>query len=157
MIAHVVAMAHNRVIGRQNRLPWHFSSDMQFFKKLTTGHTVIMGRKTYESVGKALPNRQNFVLSRAAAPVTPGVRFFADIDSALKAVRTEHAFIIGGAEVFRQTFDKADTLFITQIDAEYEGDVFYPAMPPEFQEVSREELQKDPRLTVVRYEVSKNR
>ena len=146
---HVVAMARNRVIGRDNKLPWHFKSDLQNFKKLTLGQTVVMGRKTFESIGRPLPGRENFVLSRSRKEGAEGVRFFGSLDEALKAVRTEKCFIIGGAELYRQTLGRVDGIYLTRIEAAYEGDAFYPEIPPQYREVSTTRLQDDPPLDFV--------
>ena len=175
MIYHVVAMAGNRVIGKDNRLPWHFSSDLKHFKKLTTGQTVLMGRKTYESLGKPLPNRENFVVSRSIPPSrhceprrgeaisggdcfvglqpprNAGPFYFPSIDEALKNVKTNHCFIIGGAKVFEQTLNLVDGIYLTRIDADYEGDVYYPEVPKVFREKSREKLQDEPVIEVIFY------
>lgn len=153
---HIAAMASNRVIGKDNKLPWHFSEDMKFFKKLTTGHTVIMGRKTYESIGRPLPNRVNFVLSRTQKEY-PGVEVFQSIDEALKKAKTEKAFIIGGAELYKQTLNRADGIYLTRIDREYEGDAFYPEVPDSFEEVEIEGLREaDPKIEFVYYEKKRN-
>ncbi len=170
---HVVAMARNRVIGKDNKLPWHFSADLKNFKKLTTGSTVIMGRKTFESIGKVLPNRENFVLSRnpsfchserseesqrSFAPAglrmtqSANLHFFSSFEEAVKKVKTENAYIIGGAELYRQTIDKVDGIYLTRIDADYEGDAFYPEIPGTFDEVDIEVLQDNPKIEVVFYE-----
>ena len=154
---HVVAMANNRVIGKDNKLPWHFSSDLKFFKQLTTGSTVIMGRKTYESIGRPLPNRENFVLSRnlkagAGKENQSGVHFFSSFEEAIKKIKTENAHIIGGAELYQQTLDKVDGIYLTRIGADYEGDTFYPEIPSNFQEESRTELQVNPKIEMIFYE-----
>ena len=154
MLYHVVAMAENRVIGRENRLPWHFSSDLKHFKALTTGSTLLMGRKTFASLGgKPLPNRHNFVLSRSAAPPPVGtLRFFGSLATALAAVLTEHCYIIGGADLFRQTIDRVDGIYLTLIHASYDGDVYYPEIPSSFREKTRHTLQDHPKLEVIFYE-----
>ncbi len=153
-IYHVVAMAQNKVIGKDNKLPWHFSADLKFFKALTTGQTVIMGRKTFESIGKPLPNRENFVLSRASYKIileafsklkpeeAQKVKNFESIRDAIQAVKTEKAFIIGGAEIYKQTIDKIDGIYLTLIHQDFEGDAYYPGVPAGFREVSRETLQE---------------
>ena len=87
MIYHVVAVSKNGVIGKDGRLPWHFSADLKFFKNLTTGHTVVMGRKTFDSIGKALPNRKNIVISRRPHAPTPGAEFVTSLDAALKQAK----------------------------------------------------------------------
>ena len=161
MLYHVVAMADGRVIGKDNKLPWHFSSDLKHFKKLTSGSTVIMGRKTFESIGKLLPNRQNFVLSKsgwrkttaaAAEVLYGGLRIFDSVDSAIKSVTTPDAYIIGGAEIFNQTMDRIDGIYLTRIYARFDGDTFYPELPAHFKEKSREKLQDNPAIEVIYYE-----
>ena len=149
---HVVAMAKNRVIGKDNKLPWHFSADLKHFKQLTTGSTVIMGRKTFESIGKPLPNRENIILSRSGFKAPEGVKVFRELKDALKKSRSEKIFIIGGAEIFKQTMAQIDGIYLTQIDSEYAGDVFYPNIPSSFKEKSRTLLQENPRLEVIYYE-----
>ena len=155
---HVVAMARNRVIGKDNKLPWHFSADLKHFKKLTTGSTVIMGRKTFESIGKPLPNRDNFVLSRSLS-LQKGKgqgegepRFFTSFEEAIKNIKTKEAYVIGGADLYRQTMDKVDGIYLTRIDADYDGDAFYPEVPDTFEEVSIEVLQDNPKIEMVFYE-----
>jgi dihydrofolate reductase len=107
MLFHIVAVANNRVIGKANQLPWHFSKDLQHFKTTTLGQTVIMGLKTFESLGcKALPGRTNLILDRSGENPHPGQTYFTSLDDALKSVKTEHAFIIGGAELYRTTIDR---------------------------------------------------
>lgn len=154
MLYHIVAVANNRVIGKGNQLPWHFSKDLQHFKKMTSGQTVIMGLKTFESLDcKPLPGRTNFILDHTGAKPYPGQTFFSTVDEALKNVRTEHAFIIGGAQLYRTTIDRVDGIFLTRIHADYDGDVFYPEILPSFRERSRSVLQeKDPLLEVIYYE-----
>lgn len=168
---HVVAVAGSkRVIGKDNKLPWHFPEDLKFFKTLTTGSTVIMGRKTFESIGRPLPNRKNMVLSRKApsiglpmpekpladiaAAVNKDVLWAASLDQALGSVETEKAFIIGGAELYRETIRSVDGIYMTRIDAEYEGDAFYPEIPADlFEEISVDELRREnPRIEIVFYE-----
>ncbi|HRK62257.1 MAG TPA: dihydrofolate reductase [Candidatus Omnitrophota bacterium] len=167
-IFHVVAMAQNKVIGKDNKLPWHFSADLKFFKTLTTGQTVIMGRKTHESIGRPLPNRENFVLSKKglANPLlsgkAPEVRYFGSVETALQNVRTEKAFIIGGAEIYRQTIDKIAGIYLTLIHQDFDGDAFYPGVPAGFKEVSRERLsaspaggQENPLIEILLYQTDK--
>ena len=150
---HIVAVAIGGVIGKNNQLPWHFSSDLKHFKKITMGSTVIMGRKTFESIGsQPLPGRENFVLSRAAAsPNNQTVKFFSSFEEALKEVRTQKAFIIGGASLFRQTLPSVDGIYLTQIPGTYEGDVYYPEIPDYFEEISREKSKEHPSLEFIFY------
>lgn len=154
MLFHVVAMSRNRVIGKNNKLPWHFSSDLKHFKKLTSGQTVIMGRKTFESIGRPLPERENFVLTRSVrpSPAAQNVRFFSSFEDALREVKTENAFIVGGADLFCQTIGGVNGIYLTCISAEYEGDAFYPAIPASFEEISRHRLQSNPDVDVIFYQ-----
>lgn len=155
-IYQVVACSKNRVIGKENQLPWHFPSDMKFFKELTSGSTVIMGRKTYDSIPekfRPLPNRKNFVLSRSEnESENDSLFYFKTIDEALKAVSTEKAFIIGGASIYEQTQNKVDGIYLTFIHQNYEGDAYYPEVPKIFAEKSRQKLQDNPLLEVITYE-----
>ena len=156
MIYHVVAMAQNKVIGKDNKLPWHFSADLKFFKNLTTGQTVIMGRKTFESIGRPLPNRKNFVVSNTTRIGYDNhgglLTYFNSIHAAISAVTTENAFIIGGAEIYKQTIDKIEGIYLTLIHQNFEGDAFYPGIPADFKEVSREKLQENPNIEVIFYQ-----
>ena len=151
MIYHVVAMAQNRVIGRDNKLPWHFPEDLKHFKALTSGQTVLMGRKTYESIGKPLPNRENFVLSRTKKMPQERLYFFSNLEDALGEIKTEHCFIIGGAQIYESTMDVIDGIYLTQIDGIYEGDAYYPEIPYFFQLADQKILQKNPKLEVYFY------
>ena len=151
MIYHVVAVAENNVIGHDNKLPWHFSSDLKFFKSLTTGNTVVMGRKTFDSIGKALPDRDNIVISRAAHAPVAGVTFVTSIEEALKKAQRGDTFIIGGATIYRETLKAIDGVYLTRIHASFPGDAFYPGVPEGFREVSRTPLQDDPKIEVLLY------
>ena len=154
-IFHVVAMAQNKVIGRDNKLPWHFSADLKFFKNLTTGNTVIMGRKTFDSIGRPLPKRKNFVISNTTRHEYENhgglLTYFNSIHAAISAVTTENAFIIGGAEIYKQTIDGIAGIYLTLIHQDFEGDAFYPGVPAGFREVSREKLQESPLIEVIFY------
>ena len=156
MLFHIVAVANNRVIGKGNQLPWHFSKDLQHFKATTLGQTVIMGLKTFESLGcKTLPGRTNIILDQSGQKPYPGQTFFASLDEALKSVKTEHAFIIGGAMLYRTTIDRVDGIYLTRIHADFEGDVFYPEIPATFAEKKKLKIQDDPFLEVIYYEKNK--
>ena len=135
MISIIAAVAKNNVIGKRNALPWYLPEDLKRFKKLTTGHTVLMGRKTFESIiaklGKPLPNRKNAVITRDKNYQAPaGVVLFNDIAVALESLKDEDVYVIGGGEIYKQTIDKANTLFITEVHAEHEGDVVFPSIDP---------------------------
>lgn len=122
----IVAMSTNRVIGREGRLPWHYPEDLKFFKKTTLGHPILMGRATFDSIGRPLPGRQNIVLSRTMAP-REGVTVIRDA-AELPAVCAPDAtvFVIGGAQVFADLLPRCDGLYLTQITRDYEGDVLLP-------------------------------
>ncbi len=122
----IVAMSKNRVIGRAGTLPWHYSEDLKFFKRTTLGHPILMGRATFDSIGKPLPGRQNIVLSRTMAP-REGVTVIRDV-SELAAACPEVAevFVIGGARVFEELLPRCDGFYLTFIDKDYDGDVLLP-------------------------------
>lgn len=131
MIAIIAAVAKNGVIGDKNNLPWYLPEDLKRFKEITAGKTVLMGRKTFESIiarlGKPLPNRLNVVVTRNTSYQVPvGAVVEADIHSAFKNHASGDIFIIGGGEIYKQTIDLADTLYITHIDKEIQGDVSFP-------------------------------
>ncbi len=129
----IVAMAENRCIGKDNQMPWHISDDLKRFKTLTTGHPVIMGRKTFESIlgylGKPLPKRENIIISRSDFKTEHNTQVFADIRSAVnhgKSIATDEIFIIGGAQIYAQSIQYADKLYLTKIHKAVDGDAFFP-------------------------------
>ncbi len=126
-ISMIVARSRNHVIGRDNQMPWKISADLQFFKKVTMGHPVIMGRKTWESIGRPLPGRRNIVISRNANLQLAGAEVVNSLDAALNALNEfPRVFVIGGEQLFTQAFAKADRLYITEIDIDVEGgDTFF--------------------------------
>jgi len=126
-ISMIVARSRNHVIGRDNQMPWKISADLQFFKRVTMGHPVIMGRKTWESIGRPLPGRRNIVVSRNAAYEATGGELVGSLDEALKSLgEFERVFVIGGEQLFTQAFPKADRLYITEIDLDVDGgDTFF--------------------------------
>lgn len=131
MISIIAAVAKNNAIGVKNDLPWHIPEDLRRFKELTTGKTVLMGANTYNSIvkrlGQPLPNRKNIVVSNDPQFNVPkGVLLYNSLDEAIEKNKNEDLFIIGGASIYNQTLDKADKLYITWIDQEPEGDVFFP-------------------------------
>lgn len=130
-IAIIAAVAKNNVIGKSNTLPWYIPEDLKRFRALTIGKTVLMGRKTFESIikkiGAPLPKRKNVIITKKRNYQAPkGVVIFYDLKKALEALKNEEVFIIGGAQIYQQTIDLAETLYITHIDKEIEGDVFFP-------------------------------
>lgn len=131
MISISVAMTKDRIIGRDNDLPWHLPEDLKQFKERTLGHPVIMGRKTYESIGRPLPRRRNILVSRTLTEAPEGTELFSTLEAALEAVaREEESFIIGGAEIYRQTLDRSDRLYISRVEGEYHGDTRFPEFSP---------------------------
>ncbi len=123
----IVARSRNHVIGRDNQMPWKISADLQFFKRVTMGHPVIMGRKTWESIGRPLPGRRNIVVSRNAAYEATGGELVGSLDEALRSLSEfPRVFVIGGEQLFTQAFSKADRLYITEIDMDVDGgDTFF--------------------------------
>ena len=126
-ISRIVARSRNHVIGRDNQMPWKISADLQFFKRVTMGHPVIMGRKTWESIGRPLPGRRNIVVSRNAAYEATGGELVGSLDEALRSLSEfPRVFVIGGEQLFTQAFSKADRLYITEIDMDVDGgDTFF--------------------------------
>lgn len=139
ILSHIAAIAKNRVIGVNGDLPWDLPEDMKFFREKTSGHIIVMGRKTFESFPKPLKNRLHVVITRQENYQAPeGVVVFSNIDEALKFCETqtpqwgEEVFIIGGGEIYKQTLQTADQLYLTLIDQEFEGDAKYPEYEDQF-------------------------
>lgn len=129
----IVAAAQNNAIGKENGLLWQMPEDLKFFKKTTSGHTVIMGRKTYESVGKPLPNRRNIIITRQKDYKVEGAEVVHSLDEALALCNPEEEnFIVGGAEIYNQAMDKVDRIYFTLIYAEFEADTFFPPILQDF-------------------------
>lgn len=141
----IAAMAENRVIGANNGLPWRLPADLKHFRRLTTGHHIIMGRRNYESIGKPLPDRTNIVVTRNTGYRAPGCLVRNSIEEALATVRNDsEVFIIGGAEIYRQVLDRADRLYLTLIHASIQGDTYFPEFDGHlWQEISRESHAAD--------------
>lgn len=139
----LVAMAKNRVIGKNNALPWHFSADLKHFKALTMGHPIIMGRKTYESIGRPLPGRTNIIVTHQKNYQAAGAITVNSIDGALKVCQevdgNSEVFLIGGAALYRKTLGLCHRIYVTEIQQDFEGDTFFPEFDmKEWQEISRE-------------------
>ncbi|WP_085907169.1 dihydrofolate reductase [Kiloniella majae] len=142
----IVAHGKNRAIGKDNVMPWHIPGDLKFFKTQTMGKPVIMGRKTFQSIGRPLPGRLNIVITRDENFKAEGVRLSSSLEDALKLARVEvqrlggdELMIIGGAQIYMQSIDLADRLYITEVDLEPEADAFFPETKVEqWSEVSRE-------------------
>lgn len=128
MISLLVAMDKNNVIGKDNTLPWHLPADLAYFKKVTMGHPIVMGRKTFDSIGRALPGRENIVITRDVNYHAEGITVIHSIDEILSMRdKTENEiFVIGGAEIFNAILPYSDRLYITEIEAEFEGDTYFP-------------------------------
>ena len=138
-ISMIVARSRNHVIGRGNQMPWKISADLQFFKRVTMGHPVIMGRKTWESIGRPLPGRRNIIVSRNADYQATGGELVGSLDEALKSLSEfDRVFVIGGEQLFKQSFDKADRLYITEIEIDVDGDTYFEIPDPgNWQEIDR--------------------
>ena len=135
IISMIAAMAQDRIIGKDNQMPWHLPADFAWFKRCTMGKPVVMGRKTYESIGRPLPGRQNIVISRDPSLAIDGVVTVTSIDDAIQAAGTvEEVMIIGGGAIYEVCLAKANKLYITHIDAEVEGDTQFPEWGSEFKE-----------------------
>lgn len=131
ILCSIAAMAQNRVIGKNNELPWHIPEDLKHFKQTTFGRLVIMGRKTYESLGAPLPKRRNIVLSRSHMILPAEVEQSSDIDGLLRELeqeqpKEEEVFIIGGAEIYKLTLSRIQRLYLTIIHQDFEGDTYFP-------------------------------
>jgi dihydrofolate reductase len=124
----IVAMASNRSIGKDNALPWRLPADLKRFKQLTMGHTLIMGRKTYESIGRPLPGRTTLVVTRQPDYAPEGVQVAHSLEQALEQARGDEVFIAGGADLYRQAMDRVQRLYLTRIERAYEGDTFFPEL-----------------------------
>lgn len=131
MINLIVATSKNGVIGNDNSLIWHLPADLKHFKNLTTGKTIIMGRKTYESIGKALPNRRNIVITRQDDYDPDDCEVVSSLEEAL-LLCGENCFIIGGGEIYKQSIDIADKIYLTLIDENFEGDTYFPKITSEW-------------------------
>lgn len=145
-LAVIVAAAENGVIGRNNSLPWHLPEDLRYFKRVTMGKPIVMGRKTFESIGRPLPGRTNIVISRNAGFSAPGVKVAASLDDALTLGQdiahidgASEVVVIGGAEIYRLAMPRAGRLYVTEVHASVEGDALLPPINwSEWREVSRE-------------------
>ncbi|MGG1245522.1 dihydrofolate reductase DfrA [Bacillus spizizenii] len=127
MISFIFAMDANRLIGKDNDLPWHLPNDLAYFKKVTSGHSIIMGRKTYESIGRPLPNRKNIVVTSAPASEFPGCTVVSSLRDVLDICSgSGECFVIGGAQLYTALFPYADRLYMTKIHHEFEGDRHFP-------------------------------
>ncbi|MCG8414877.1 MAG: dihydrofolate reductase [Pseudomonadales bacterium] len=147
----ICAMAQNRVIGRNNSLPWHLSEDLKYFKRTTMGHSIIMGRKTWESIGRPLPGRTNIVITTDQDYEAEGAKVVHSLEQAINTAEsiafidgTEEAFVIGGAGLYAAALPNAQRFHLTRVHADVEGDTYLSEFDEgEWQEVRREEFQHD--------------
>jgi dihydrofolate reductase len=136
----IVAASQNNVIGQQGGLPWHLPAEMARFKQITMGHPIIMGRKTHESIGRALPGRQNIVITHDKNYRAEGCEVVGSIDKALAAAKgAEEVFVIGGANLYQQIMDRADKIYLTRVKAEFEGDTFFNFDPSLWEQIFSED------------------
>lgn len=146
MINIVVAKASNNVIGAKNDLIWHLPNDLKHFKSLTSGHPIIMGRKTFESLGRPLPNRTNIVVTRDQNWNAEGTEIASSLLKAIEAAKKidDDIYIIGGGNIYKQAMEFTDVLYITEVHHEFDGDTYFPEIDlDEWEEVQRENFKKD--------------
>ncbi len=144
MLSLIVAIARQNVIGHQGGMPWHLPAELAYFKRITMGHPIIMGRKTFESIGRPLPGRRNIVVTRNADFHVDGIEVAHSLDAAIAACAGSEAFVIGGATLYVDALARADKLFITEIDAAPPGDTFFPKIDAQhWREISRERREAD--------------
>lgn len=162
-ISHIVAAAENGVIGVDNGLPWNIPEDTKFFRDKTKGHIVIMGRKTYDSMGKALPNRLNIVITRQKGYTLPDAKVVSSLEESIKLAKAElknwpeEVFIIGGGQIYEESLPITDIVYLTRIHGDYSGSAKYPALDPKkFKEIHRLERKGTPDYTFLTYEHKKS-
>ena len=151
----IAAMSENRVIGNDGDMPWNLPEDFKWFKEKTMGGLLIMGRKTYESIGEPLPGRETYVLSRQTLDI-PGVKSFTDLTTLLQQLETDKpVWIAGGAEIYRQTLQYCDEILLTRIHRQCEGDTFFPVFEDQFE--FKEVIRENPDFTIERWEKVRER
>lgn len=140
MISIIAAVSSNGVIGKEGKLPWYIPEDLKHFKKLTSGNVVIMGRKTYESIGKPLPNRVNIVITRDKNKIINGCITVNSIEEAIrKAGNDKQIFIIGGGEIYKKSLNFANKIYLTKVHQNIEGDTYFPTLNENWKEIRRED------------------
>ena len=153
IISIIAAMAENRVIGRENELPWDLPSEHRRFKEITMGHPVIMGRRTFESIGHPLPGRKNIIITTQQGFAPEGCTIVKDLQEAITACgNADEVFICGGESVFREAMPLADRIYLTIVDEEFDGDAYFPEIPDAFVEVERRKFEDILPYSMVRYE-----
>ncbi len=144
----IAAMSLNRVIGAGNKIPWHLPEDFKWFKATTTGHVLVMGRKTFESIGKPLPNRETIVLSRSSFS-HPGVKTIRSLDDLPSTTGDKQIFIAGGAQIYEQALPICSDVYLTLVKREVQGDTFFPRFEDQFEPA--EEIRDTPEFTILHY------
>jgi len=153
IISIIAAMAENRVIGRENKLPWDLPSEHRRFREITMGRPVIMGRKTFESIGHPLPGRKNIVISTQQGFLPEGCVVAKDLQAAIAACEgAVEVFICGGESVFREAMPFAGRIYLTIVEEEFDGDAFFPEIPDDFVEVERKDFEDLLPYSMIRYE-----
>lgn len=142
MVKIIVAMSKNRVIGNNNELIWKLSSDLKRFKELTTGHPVVMGRKTYESIGRPLPNRRNIIITRNLEYEVDGCEVVSSLEEALLLTGSD-CFIIGGGEIYKQSLEIADKIYLTLVHKDFEGDTTFPELGSDWATINTKNFEAD--------------
>ncbi len=144
-ISLIVAMAANRVIGSNGQMPWHLPADLKRFKQITWGSPIVMGRKTFEAIGKPLPGRSNIIVSNNKSYSQPDCQVFSDVESALRhCSQCAEVFVIGGATLYQALLPKADYLYLTEIKKEFVGDTYFPEIDKsQWQEIERQCIESD--------------
>lgn len=145
ILSMIVAASENNAIGHNNELLWHLPKDLKYFKDVTSGHCIIMGRRTFESIGKPLPNRRNIVITRREDLEIDGVEIANDIEAAIDMVgEDQEPFVVGGGQVYEQAMDYVDRVYMTRVHAHVNGDTHFPELDPnEWQRVLHESHKKD--------------
>ena len=144
----IAAMSLNRVIGVGNKIPWHLPEDFKWFKQMTTGHAIVMGRKTFESIGRPLPNRETIVLSRSQFS-HPGVKTIRSLEELSGLAGHREVFVCGGAQVYAQALPRCSDLYLTLVKREVEGDAFFPPFEEQFE--LAEEMRDTPEFKILHY------
>ncbi len=155
IVSIVVAIAQNNAIGKNNKLLWHLPADLKHFKQITSGHTIIMGRKTYDSIGRPLPNRRNIVITRNTGLAIEGAEVVTTLDDALALCdNDEEVFIVGGAQIYEQALAKTDRIHLTTVHQNYDADTFFPEIDKQVWKVINSEDHAPDEKNVVAYTFS---
>ncbi len=145
-VSAIVAMAQNHVLGKDNQLPWKLPADLKHFRQITTGHPIIMGRKTFESIGRVLPDRQNIIVTRQSGYAVPGAHTVSSIEQALQVADDTNGevFVIGGSQIYQAAANHIERIYLTLINQDFSGDAFFSsAILDQFEQISRED-HKEP-------------